>query len=75
MVDGSGMTKLQRSFFAVHFGGFIGEKKWSSLFGLFEFVEKGAQTDIKAIQAMLSTVQQIQHEKGCRVTNSKECVR
>jgi hypothetical protein len=61
MIDGSGTTKLQQSFFAIHFGGYYGDQKWSSLFGLFELVEKGAQIDIKAIQAMLSTV----HLRAC----------
>lgn len=69
MIDGSGTTKLQRSFFAIHFGGYYGDQKWSSLFGLFELVEKGAQIDIKAIQAMLSTVQEIQRQKGYCITN------
>ena len=49
LIDGSGTTKLQRSFFAVHFGGFINQTKWSSLFGLFELVDKGAHVDVKAV--------------------------
>jgi hypothetical protein len=62
MVDGSGTTKLQRSLFAVHFGGFLNNEKWSSLFGLYEFVAKGAEVDVKAIIATLEHVRELQKD-------------
>jgi hypothetical protein len=64
MIDGSGTTKLQRSLFAVYFGGFVENTPWCALFGLYEFVVKGAKVDVKAVLATLDHVREIQRDNG-----------
>ncbi len=69
MVDGSGTGTAQRSFFLVYFGGTIEGKHWSAPFGLLEFVYKGAEVDLIAIQAVLASVQEQQILSNTSVTS------